>query len=158
MKFLRPTEALIQSASLLKRHALSAPFFKAFDAQEKGQAGDLMTIQYRDNEAIYVQAQKDRVTVFFSISFKDDTDIIFGKVFLQVRETPNFFSPTFPCHSGVPKLCDWTGFIIIVVPSGPDFILSLKKPPFLISQFTGIRRCQASARPPELSPGSLLPP
>jgi len=43
-----------------------------------------MTIQYRDNEAIYVQAQKDRVTVFFSTSFKDETDTVFGKVFLQV--------------------------------------------------------------------------
>ena len=43
-----------------------------------------MTIQYRDQEAIYVQSQKDRVTVFFSISFKDETDVVFGKVFLQV--------------------------------------------------------------------------
>jgi len=73
----------IQSASLLKRHALAAPFIKAFEAQEKGQTTDLMTIQYRDNEAIYVQGQKDRVTVFFSTCFKDETDVVFGKVFLQ---------------------------------------------------------------------------
>ena len=80
----QPAEEIIQTASLLKRHALAAPFIKAFEAQEKGSTTDLMTIQYRDNEAIYVQAQKDRVTVFFSTSFKDETDTVFGKVFLQV--------------------------------------------------------------------------
>ena len=42
-----------------------------------------MTINYRPSEAMYIQAQKDRVTVIFSTSFKDDTDTIFGKVFLQ---------------------------------------------------------------------------
>jgi actin related protein 2/3 complex subunit 2 len=76
-------EELIQSATLLKRHALAAPFVKAFEAQEKGQTTDLMQIHYRDNEAIYVKAEKDRVTVLFSTTFKDETDVIFGKVFLQ---------------------------------------------------------------------------
>jgi len=46
-----------------------------------------MQIHYRDQEAIYVQAQKDRVTVIFSTTFKDQGDTIYGKVFLQV----NFF-------------------------------------------------------------------
>lgn len=33
----------------------------------------------------YVDARKDRVTVIFSTVFKDDDDIIIGKVFMQVR-------------------------------------------------------------------------
>ena len=32
----------------------------------------------------YVDAQKDRVTVIFSTVFKDDDDIVIGKVFMQV--------------------------------------------------------------------------
>jgi len=32
----------------------------------------------------YVEAKSDRVTVIFSTVFKDDDDIIIGKVFMQV--------------------------------------------------------------------------
>ena len=35
----------------------------------------------------YVDARKDRVTVIFSTVFKDDDDIIIGKVFMQVSLT-----------------------------------------------------------------------
>ena len=84
---------LIRSASLLKRNALAAPFEKAFNTQATLEAagstelpGDLMEIHYRDEEAIYVQAAHDRVTVIFSTIFKDETDKTFGKVFLQVSE------------------------------------------------------------------------
>jgi actin related protein 2/3 complex subunit 2 len=42
-----------------------------------------MQIHYRDEEAIYVRASHDRVTVVFSTIFKEETDRIFGKVFLQ---------------------------------------------------------------------------
>jgi len=88
-------EALIKSAALLRRHALAAPFVKAFATQKQldsvpmptdGSAapmGELMAVHYRDEEAIYVQASHDRVTVVFSTRFKEDTDRIFGKVFLQ---------------------------------------------------------------------------
>ena len=34
----------------------------------------------------YVQAQEDRVTVIFSTVFKDDDDVIIGKVFMQVKK------------------------------------------------------------------------
>ena len=37
----------------------------------------------------YVDARKDRVTVIFSTVFKDDDDIIIGKVFMQVSRTTN---------------------------------------------------------------------
>lgn len=33
----------------------------------------------------YVESKKDRVTVVFSTVFKDDDDVIIGKVFMQVR-------------------------------------------------------------------------
>jgi len=55
-----------------------------------------MEIHYRDEEAIYVQAAHDRVTVIFSTIFKDETDKTFGKVFLQVNgsDTPSFGKTT----------------------------------------------------------------
>jgi len=46
-----------------------------------------MQIHYREDEAIYVQASHDRVTVVFSTMFKEETDRVFGRVFLQVRLT-----------------------------------------------------------------------
>jgi len=44
-----------------------------------------MQVHYRDEEAIYIQAAPDRVTVIFSTVFREETDRVFGKVFLQVR-------------------------------------------------------------------------
>lgn len=76
-------DALIQKVAMLKRNALAAPFARAFDAQASGKGTELMQINYRDDEAIFVQAFADRVTVIFSTTFKDDTDSIFAKVFLQ---------------------------------------------------------------------------
>lgn len=80
---------------MLKRNALAAPFERAF-AEQKAlentpapadgsprEQGQLMQIHYRDEEAIYVRASHDRVTVVFSTIFKEETDRIFGKVFLQ---------------------------------------------------------------------------
>lgn len=80
---------MIKSISLLKRNALAAPFELAFEnckqlaASGQGQ-GELLALHYRDEEAIYIQASSDRVTVIFSTIFREETDRIFGKVFLQV--------------------------------------------------------------------------
>lgn len=96
LRIIEAREALIKSASLLKRNALGAPFEHAFITQKSLEAsplptdgsapvqGSLMQIHYRDEEAIYIQASHDRVTVVFSTVFKEETDRIFGKVFLQV--------------------------------------------------------------------------
>lgn len=47
----------------------------------------------------YLEAKKDRVTVVFSTVFKDDDDVIIGKVFMQVCEETCFLDfrkfPTF---------------------------------------------------------------
>jgi hypothetical protein len=86
---LEEREAFIKSIALFKRNALAAPFELAFKHQKEldasgGAQGDLMQIHYRDEEAIYMQASPDRVTVIFSTVFREETDRIFGKVFLQV--------------------------------------------------------------------------
>lgn len=54
--------------------------------QEAGNEGEeAAIIHYRDDETMYVEAKADRVTVVFSTVFKDDDDIVLGKVFLQVN-------------------------------------------------------------------------
>ncbi|KAF9453535.1 arp2/3 complex 34 kDa subunit [Macrolepiota fuliginosa MF-IS2] len=80
-------DAFVMSIAMLKRNVLSAPFERAFKEQKalevsSGQ-GEFMQIHYRDEEAIYVQASPDRVTVIFSTIFREETDRIFGKLFLQ---------------------------------------------------------------------------
>lgn len=76
---------------------MAAPFERAFALQKaledtaEGKEGaeapagasDIMSINYRDDEAIYIVPGNDRVTVVFSTTFKEETDRIFGKVFLQ---------------------------------------------------------------------------
>jgi len=76
------------SISMLKRNILAAPFELAFKSQKTLETtssfqGELMQIHYRDEEAIYIQPSPDRVTVIFSTVFKEETDRIIGKVFLQ---------------------------------------------------------------------------
>jgi len=107
-------DALIKSISLLKRNALAAPFELAFRTQKQLESsgtgqGDWMEIHYRDEEAIYVQASSDRVTVIFSTVFKEETDRIFGKVFFQefvdARKLPALQSaPQVLYTTGIPPL------------------------------------------------------
>lgn len=87
-----PDEALITKVPLLKRNLLAAPFERAFAEQTEFEkqnnpdlpfSSELMAVHYREEEAIYVKSNTDRVTVIFSTKFKDETDKIFGKVFLQ---------------------------------------------------------------------------
>lgn len=94
------------SIALFKRNALAAPFELGFSTQKQldssGGQGDLMEIHYRDEEAIYVQAAPDRVTVIFSTIFQDETDRIFGRVFLQVRTFQYFPRSSPTCeHPGI---------------------------------------------------------
>ncbi|KAL9106439.1 MAG: hypothetical protein Q9227_008527 [Pyrenula ochraceoflavens] len=93
-------DELIRKVSLLKRNAMAAPFERAFDEYAKlheeasrytsesapqgvKEGGEVMAIHYREEEAIYIKASHDRVTVIFSTIFRDETDRVFGKVFLQ---------------------------------------------------------------------------
>lgn len=93
---------LIDQLSFLKRHAMAAPFEQAFaryDELAKTHANTntyseeiqaellnetVLVIKYRgSDESIYIKPSFDRVTVIFSTVFQDETDKIFGKVFLQ---------------------------------------------------------------------------
>lgn len=93
-------EELVRRVSLLKRNAMAAPFEKAFDehaalAEEAAKftsesapqglkdGGEVMAIHYRDEEAIYIRANFDRVTIIFSTVFREETDRIFGGIFLR---------------------------------------------------------------------------
>lgn len=92
-------DALVDKISLLKRNALAAPFERAFDqfdelAAEAAQNSielyapeesktEVMSIHYRAEESIFVKPSHDRVTVIFSTVFKDETDRVLGKIFLQ---------------------------------------------------------------------------
>ncbi|XP_005098823.1 actin-related protein 2/3 complex subunit 2 [Aplysia californica] len=77
-------QELVSKASHLKRNCFASVFEKYFQFQENGLEGDTRAvINYRDDETMYVEAKKDRVTVIFSTIFKDDDDIVIGKVFMQ---------------------------------------------------------------------------
>lgn len=86
--------------ALLKRNAMAAPFESAYEEHYKlreeaskytseeapqgvKEGGDVMAIHYREEEAIYIKASFDRVTVIFSTIFREETDRIYGKVFIQ---------------------------------------------------------------------------
>ncbi|KAH6628012.1 Arp2/3 complex, 34 kd subunit p34-Arc-domain-containing protein [Chaetomium tenue] len=93
-------DELIKSISLLKRNAMAAPFEQAYQEHyhlkqeaakfttEEAPQGvregrEVKAIHYREEEAIYVKASHDRVTVIFSTIFREETDRVFGKVFIQ---------------------------------------------------------------------------
>ncbi|KAI1496566.1 Arp2/3 complex [Biscogniauxia marginata] len=93
-------DELVRKIALLKRNAMAAPFEHAYSEHYKlkeaasqytseeapqgvREGGDIMAIHYRDEEAIYVKASHDRVTVIFSTIFREETDRVFGKVFIQ---------------------------------------------------------------------------
>lgn len=93
-------EEIVSKLSLLKRNCFAAPFLAAFsryDELSKQQPVDpnniygesnlpdekVLTINYREEESIYIKPSNDRVTVIFSTFFHDETDAIFSKVFLQ---------------------------------------------------------------------------
>ncbi|KAJ3209268.1 hypothetical protein HDU82_001095 [Entophlyctis luteolus] len=76
-------DVLVKKLALLKRNALAAPFEAAFLAQEEGRQTGVMTVNYRDQESIFIMGFPDRVTVIFSTVFKEEADQIYGRVFLQ---------------------------------------------------------------------------
>nr|CAG4650223.1 EOG090X07NU [Sida crystallina] len=79
-------EEMVKKIGLLKRNCFASVFEKYFEFQEKGEEGEghkRAVIHYRDEETMYVEAKADRVTVVFSTVFRDEDDIVLGKVFLQ---------------------------------------------------------------------------
>lgn len=77
-------EELVKKVALLKRNCFASVFEKYFTFQQNEQSGQKRAvIHYRDDETLYVAAQKDRVTVIFSTQFKEEDDVVIGKVLLQ---------------------------------------------------------------------------
>uniref|UniRef100_A0A1B6E4U4 Arp2/3 complex 34 kDa subunit n=1 Tax=Clastoptera arizonana TaxID=38151 RepID=A0A1B6E4U4_9HEMI len=77
-------EELVKKIGLLKRNCFASVFEKYFDFQERGEGGHKQAIiNYRDEETLYIEAKSDRVTVVFSTIFKDENDVVIGKVFMQ---------------------------------------------------------------------------
>lgn len=74
---------VVSDAASLKRNCFASVFEEYFEAQAQGKQVRRAVINYRDDETMYVEAKKDRVTVIFSTVFKDDSDVIIGKVFMQ---------------------------------------------------------------------------
>lgn len=131
---------------MLKRNALAAPFELGFQAQKQLEAsgsgqGDLMALHYRDEEVIYVQASSDRVTVIFSTMFREETDRVFGKVFLQVRPLSTHLRPSHHLIIGhhSPGICRR--------PTVTDYP---SRPTSPLHDPRGTSRNQASARAPRL--------
>lgn len=77
-------EKIAQKIGLLKRNCFASVFEKYFDFQERGEEGQKRAvINYRNEETMYVEAKADRVTVVFSTIFRDEDDVVIGKVFMQ---------------------------------------------------------------------------
>ncbi|KAM9669787.1 actin-related protein 2/3 complex subunit 2-like [Dama dama] len=76
--------SIVHQAGMLKRNCFASVFEKYFQFQEEGKEGEnRAVIHYRDDETMYVESKKDRVTVVFSTVFKDDDDVVIGKAFMQ---------------------------------------------------------------------------
>lgn len=54
-----------------------------FQAVAEGKKKDMVILNYRSNEAMYIKPEADSAIVIFSINFKDQDDVVIGKVFLQ---------------------------------------------------------------------------
>ncbi|KAM7245721.1 hypothetical protein CapIbe_002019 [Capra ibex] len=73
-------DSIVHQAGMLKRNCFASVFEKYFQFQEEGKEGEnRAVIHYRDDEIMYVESKKDRVTVVFSTVFKDDDDVVIGK-------------------------------------------------------------------------------
>jgi len=90
-------EEIAHKIGLLKRNCFASVFEKYFDFQENGQNGKKRAvINYRKDETLYVEAKADRVTVVFSTIFRDEDDVVLGKVFMQELKEGRRASHTAP--------------------------------------------------------------
>eukprot|EP00003_Mantamonas_plastica_P014597 TRINITY_DN252_c0_g1_i11.p1 TRINITY_DN252_c0_g1~~TRINITY_DN252_c0_g1_i11.p1 ORF type:complete len:228 (-),score=52.83 TRINITY_DN252_c0_g1_i11:29-712(-) len=83
------TEKLCTDIANLKRNLLGAPFDYVFSEMDNNNVVDMISINYRQGEVMYIKPAKEEVTVVFSIKFKDIDDVILAKVFLQVSFSPH---------------------------------------------------------------------
>lgn len=77
------SEDKIAQFSLLKRNCYAGLFKEFFESQTSGGQHDTVIVPFRSDETMYISQDKDRVTVVFSTLFKDNDDVILGRIFLQ---------------------------------------------------------------------------
>lgn len=105
-------EEWAEKVALLKCKCFASVFHKYFQLQKTEKQAATAIIHYREQETMYVSAQKDRVTVIFSTVFTDDDDVIIGKVFMQEFKEGRRGSQTAPqvlfSHAEPPKELEGT--------------------------------------------------
>lgn len=103
--------------SLMKRHAFAAVFEKSFNAAEgNGSVPDLITIKYRQHEAMYLKkTDGNRVVCIFSINFQDKDDVVYSQVFLK-------------------ELAD----VRKTISAAPPVLFSMSEPPLELSGVSGL--------------------
>lgn len=93
-------DEVIKQIGLLKRNCFASVFERYFDIleqeEEEQKSCERAVIHYREGETMYVEAKDDRCTVIFSTVFKDNDDIIIGKVFMQEFKEGRKASQTAP--------------------------------------------------------------
>jgi actin related protein 2/3 complex, subunit 2 len=89
--------ALATKISLLKFHALGAPFTKYFKALAGGKAIPSGKLRLTEDTCIYFSSKNDRVVVVFSLNFKEKFDEVLARVFLtamsDVKKTEKSLGP-----------------------------------------------------------------
>jgi len=112
-------EEAIKKISYLKRHAFASVFHAAFESLDgKGSVPDLITINYRRNEAVYLKkTDGNRFIIIFSINFQDKDDIVYSDVFLK-------------------ELVD----VRKQTPSAPPVLYSLREPPLELANVRGVSK------------------
>ena len=77
-------ETLVSKCSELKRNLMAAPLEQAFMAvQQKTAPPPPCSLPFREDEWMYIFPGDSKVTVFFSVCFKDQNEQAIARVFLQ---------------------------------------------------------------------------
>lgn len=102
-----------------------------------------MALHYRDEEAIYVQAAQDRVTVIFSTVFREETDRIVGKVFLQVRVDPLSTLQSIQLNSTPHRAQEFVDARRLpTIQNAPQVLYTNRDPPLEIRHVPGLRNSE----------------
>jgi len=129
-------DEVIKKISYFKRHAFASVFNACFEAIDgKGTVSDLVTVNYRRNEALYIKKKKtdgNRVIVIFSMNFQDKDDIVYSDVFLKeladARKQMSSAPPVLFSHGEPPleianaagvRKGDSQGYVSFVIAAGP---------------------------------------
>lgn len=90
-------EKLAEDISLLKAHLVGAPFFRYFTALKEGASMECGQFSLSEDTVIYLVPKPDRVIVIFSFHFKEKSDEVIARAFLNsMSDSPKGSMP--PCR------------------------------------------------------------